>query len=318
MKVLLLLLALSFTVQAVDRKAQMKIKKYFQIMRLCPDKSAVPAQILKELEKFDSSQKTYIIKELKKEFQQRGTALIYLYRKEAYVHSKKYLAENITDLKGKIAALKALGEISDENISEINQKLKQLMAAFIPANISWSDKVKTTRTLVAAISTSLHQIDNSTEMADMNTLEFIAKASVCPLLLKNPEVVSNYKKISSYPFQVSAAVFQINMLRVFRGKKALIIDPRLNIVAYLHAKDMKVNNYLSHESPPPASKTLQQRAAKYKTKASEEIIGRGTNDVLKLNWAYLKRTKNARHYFGPWKRIGVGYYSKYWTEIFGK
>jgi uncharacterized protein YkwD len=319
MKLLFILLTLSFSVNAADRKMQAKVSQYFNILRQCPDTSAVPAQILKELEKAaDEALTPLIISGLKKEYQWRGTALIQLCRQQSYLHSKKYLADNKDAIKAEMAVLQKIEKLSEENNGKVYDKLKVLVGHFIPAEVAWSEKVKTTRKILAKISSTISKIDASVGMADFDTLAFIAKASACPLIAKKPAVIANYKRLSSIPFQISAAAYQINLIRVLRKKATLLIDPKLNLVAFYHAKDMKENNYLSHESPTEGLKTLKDRATRIKTQAAEEIIGRGTDDVIKLNWAYLKRYKNARHYFGPWTRIGVGFYLKHWTQVFGK
>lgn len=319
MKLLFILLTLSLSLHAVDRKTQIKISEYFKVLRLCPNNSAVPNEILRLLEKFEDEALTpQIVSGLKREYQRRGTFIIQLCRVESYAHSKKYLADNKDSIKAEMAALQNIEKLNEENNGKIYDKLKVLVNHFIPAEVPWSEGVKTARKLLTKISSAISKLDDSAEMTDFDTLAFIAKASACPLISKNPTIVENYKMLPGISFKASAAAYQINLIRVLRKKPTLVIDPKLNLVAFNHAKDMKENNYLSHTSPTNGLKTLKDRAAKLETQAAEEIIGRGTADVVKLNWAYLKRYKNSRHYFGPWTRIGVGFYLNHSTQVFGK
>jgi len=304
---------------AIDRELKSKVTDYMKILRACPDSSAVPEAILKQIEQIsDEEAKPLILAGLRKEFQLRGSSLINLCRKQAYAQIKQKLDENKEALTTDLNSLRTIKELSEENTSEVAAKLDKLMNSMIPSDISWGEDVKQARSMVGKIGKTLLKFDDQNEPADFATMEFIAKASVCPLLIKNKVALANFQKLSSMPFQVSAAVYQINLIRVLRNQPPLLIDPKLNVVAFKHSKDMKDNNFLAHESPTEGQKTLKDRATKLRTTASEQIIGRGTNDVIKLNKAYLKRYKNAKHYFGPWKRIGVGYYSKHWTQVFGK
>lgn len=304
---------------AVDRDQQKKIIDYFNILKVSKDSSAVPFEILNQLEKMQGgSLDTLISSGLQKELQTRGLALIKACRTEAYKVIKKNTDEQAKSIKTRLSKLRGLGVLSEENLTDVNELTKELMEVFIPERVEWSSNVTKRVKLFETLASSLMKFSSDNDVVSFEKIEFIAKASACPLLLKDKVSLLNLKSLTSVSFNCAAAVYQINMLRFLSGKNTLLIDRKLNLLAKFHSKDMKVNNYLSHESPTEGMKTLKKRASKFKTTAAEEIIGRGTNDVLKLNNAYLKRYKNARLYYGPWTRIGVGYYDKHWTEVFGK
>lgn len=317
--ILLLTFSFIFSVSSADREEQKKLSDYLKVLNECQDDSAIPFAVLVQLESFKGSDLQAVAAQgLYKEYLKRGSFLIAASRIEAYEVIKKSTDENEEIIKEKLALLRGFETLTEENIQQVNELNSELMKVFLPEEIKWSEDVNARKKLFNSLKSTLIQLDENFEPADFSVMDFIAKASVCPLVLKDKTILANYKTISSIPFQNTAAVYQINLVRAFSGKPALIIDQRLNLLALAHSKDMKDNNFFSHESPTEGMKTLQDRAARFKTSASEEIIGRGTGDILKLNRAYLKRLKNATLYYESWTRIGVGFYDKHWTEVFGK
>ena len=315
----LLVFSLISTLNAVDQDRQRKVSDYFKILKESRDSSAVPLAILNELEKIkDESLDKLITSELQKELKNRRLALIKACRNEAYKVIKKNTDKQAEAIKAKLSGLRGMGVLSEENLSQVNKQTRDLMEIFIPEQIKWGQNVTKRLKLFESLNSSLVKFNSNDDVVDFPKIEFIAKASVCPLLLNDKTSLLNLKLLSSISLNCAAAVYHINLIRFFNGKNTLLIDPKLNLLAKFHSKDMKSNGYLSHESPTEGMKTLKDRASRFKTTASEEIIGRGTSDVLQLNNAYLKRYKNAMLYYGPWTRIGVGYFEKHWTEVFGK
>ena len=313
------LMLTALTAYSVDREEQRRLSDYLKILRESAPDSAVPGAIFKQIQSFENPNlKIMAAQGIQKEFLYRGTQLIHLCRKEAYGIIKNSSMEKVDLIKEKLAFLRGLQELTEEKLEEVNKANVELEEIFVPEKIEWSDEVKANRKFFEELKACMEKLGGESSVADFAALEYIAKVSACPLLLKDKTSQANFGRLTSTPFEVSLAVSQINLIRTFSGKETLLIDPRLNLLALSHSKDMKENNFFGHESPTEGMKTLKERAAKFKTAAEDEILGRGTDDVLRLNRAYLKRLKNAGVYYSGWSRIGVGYFEKHWTEVFGK
>lgn len=313
------LMLTALTVYSVDREEQRRLSDYLKILRESPPDSAVPGAIFKQIQAFENPNlKILAAQGIYKEFQYRGVQLIHMCRKEAYGVIKNSSMEKVDFIKEKLEFLRSIEELTEGKLEEVNKANSELEGIFVPEKIEWSEEVKLNRKFFEELKGCLDKLGGENSIADFATIEYIALVSACPLLLKDKAAQTNFGRLSSTPFEVSLAVSQINLIRSFSGKSTLLIDPRLSLLALSHSKDMKENDFFGHESPTEGMKTLKERAARFKTAADEEILGRGTDDVLRLNRAYLRRLKNAGVYYSDWTRIGVGYFEKHWTEVFGK
>lgn len=111
---------------------------------------------------------------------------------------------------------------------------------------------------------------------------------------------------------------EVNEWRLLLGLNALTIDSKLCDASRGHSEDMAKNNFFAHESPIPGKKTPWDRAANEGTKASGENIYMGSTAPTSANKGWFYSPGHHKNMFkGSHKRIGLGCYGRYWTQMFG-
>jgi uncharacterized protein YkwD len=115
----------------------------------------------------------------------------------------------------------------------------------------------------------------------------------------------------------AAGVAVLNTIRIELGIGALAIDPKLCQAGRGHSTDMKERKFFDHTSPVPGKETPWKRAKLAGTSADAENIAEGTNSpegVIQMWWHSPGHHVNmmAAH-----KRVGLGKYDVYWTQMFG-
>ena len=113
-------------------------------------------------------------------------------------------------------------------------------------------------------------------------------------------------------------VFVLNVLRARLGVGALVLDPKLTDCARGHSKDMSEFRFFDHVSPVPGREELVDRARAAGTSASGENIYQGGErgeDAIQGWWHSPGHHANmmASH-----RRVGLGKYEDYWTQVFGQ
>lgn len=108
-----------------------------------------------------------------------------------------------------------------------------------------------------------------------------------------------------------------NVIRIRHGIPPLLEDDKLASVAYLHSKDMRINEYFDHTSPTTGG--LADRLAKGKVGyqlAGENIAAKYVDGIAAvegwLNSKGHRETLLNRDY----NYLGVGVYEKYYTQNF--
>lgn len=114
----------------------------------------------------------------------------------------------------------------------------------------------------------------------------------------------------------------VNEERKKQGLKSLTLSASLNKVASLKSKDMRDNNYFSHQSPTYGSpfEMMQQFGITYKT--AGENIGGGQQTAQDVMDAWMNSSGHRANILGKnYTELGVGYvtggsYRTYWTQEF--
>lgn len=113
----------------------------------------------------------------------------------------------------------------------------------------------------------------------------------------------------------------VNEYRAQNGKKALVLDEKLNSVALAHSIDMKNNNYFSHTNLKGQSPfdRLKNAGISYTTAGENIAMGQKTAESVVSSWINSEghRKNILNDSFG---KMGLGAVEKgsgyYWTQIF--
>ncbi|WP_193212733.1 CAP domain-containing protein [Luteolibacter marinus] len=120
------------------------------------------------------------------------------------------------------------------------------------------------------------------------------------------------------PAEEARGIEHCNLLRMYVGLNALLLDPKLCEAARGHSKDMADEGFFAHESPVPGKKTPWDRAAKAGTTASGENIYMGSTDSHAANMGWFYSPGHHKNMFGAGqRRIGLGQFGRHWTQLFG-
>lgn len=112
-------------------------------------------------------------------------------------------------------------------------------------------------------------------------------------------------------------VFLLNVLRARLGIGALALDLKLTEAARGHSKDMSEFHFFDHESPVPGKELFTERAKAAGTTASGENLYQGGErgeDAIEGWWHSPGHHANM---MSAHKRVGLGKYEDYWTQLFG-
>ncbi len=111
---------------------------------------------------------------------------------------------------------------------------------------------------------------------------------------------------------------EMNEWRLLLGLNALEIDPKLCDASRGHSEDMNKNGFFAHDSPIKGKETPWKRAAIEGTKASGENIYMGSESPGAANKGWFFSPGHHKNMFrASHKRIGLGKYSRHWTQMFG-
>lgn len=118
------------------------------------------------------------------------------------------------------------------------------------------------------------------------------------------------------PPEEYALIFITNQYRVLLGKNAVTINVKLCAAAREHSKDMKENDFFSHDSPLPGKATFTDRAARHGTSASAENIYVGSPKAENAFWAWFLSLGHHRNMVRDTMQMGAGNHERFWTEMF--
>ncbi|MDA1260996.1 MAG: CAP domain-containing protein [Planctomycetota bacterium] len=130
-------------------------------------------------------------------------------------------------------------------------------------------------------------------------------------LLKNLEV-----RAEILPEEYEGILFH-NQIRIQLGLHAQRVDPKLCAAGRDHSKDMKELDFFAHESPVEGKKTPGDRAARFGTSAGAENIAMGMDTPRGAVMAWWHSPGHHKNMIGGADRIGLGFFERYWTEMFG-
>ena len=120
------------------------------------------------------------------------------------------------------------------------------------------------------------------------------------------------------PINEREGVREVNEWRLLLGLNALVIDPKLCAAGREHSEDMNKHQFFAHESPLPGKTTPWQRAGNHGTKASGENIYMGSESPSSANKGWFYSPGHHKNMFRKGHtRIGLGQYSRHWTQMFG-
>jgi uncharacterized protein YkwD len=134
------------------------------------------------------------------------------------------------------------------------------------------------------------------------------------ILEKNRKIAED----EEVPAEEARGIEECNLLRLYVGLGALVLDPKLCDASRDHSKDMAEQKFFAHESPVPGKKTPWDRAAKAGTTASGENIFAGSADSHSANMGWFYSPGHHKNMFSPGqRRIGLGQHGSHWTQMFG-
>lgn len=134
------------------------------------------------------------------------------------------------------------------------------------------------------------------------------------ILEKNRKIAED----DDIPAEEARGIEECNLMRMYVGLNALVLDPKLCEASRGHSKDMADEKFFAHESPVPGKKTPWDRAAKAGTTASGENIYAGSTDSHNANMGWFYSPGHHKNMFGAGhSRIGLGQSGSHWTQMFG-
>jgi len=117
----------------------------------------------------------------------------------------------------------------------------------------------------------------------------------------------------------AAGIRDLNRMRLLAGMNALAVDPKLVEAARGHSKDMVEKGFFSHTSPVPGKRRFTDRARLAGTTAGGENIAYGTSDPKGANRMWFHSPGHFQNMFSPgYRRMGLGYHNRRWTQLFGR
>lgn len=120
------------------------------------------------------------------------------------------------------------------------------------------------------------------------------------------------------PASEREGIREVNEWRLLLGLNALVLDPKLCDASRGHSEDMDKHQFFAHESPLPGKKTPWDRASNAGTKSSGENIYMGSQSPAAANKGWFYSPGHHKNMFkAGHKRIGLGQYSRHWTQMFG-
>jgi uncharacterized protein YkwD len=139
---------------------------------------------------------------------------------------------------------------------------------------------------------------------------------------KASHVIAQNRRIAAQhriPDEVVKGIEECNKWRILAGLHACIIDPKLCLTAYDHAKDMEQGKFFSHESPIAGKKTPWDRAMRFSTTASGENIFMGSSSYSVANQRWFHSPGHHKVMFDPsFRRIGLARQGQHWVQMFGR
>jgi uncharacterized protein YkwD len=124
---------------------------------------------------------------------------------------------------------------------------------------------------------------------------------------------------SRLPSDAIQGIEECNKWRILAGLHPCIIDPKLCLTAYDHAKDMAQNDFFSHQSPIAGKKTPWDRAMRFSTTASGENIFMGSSSYSIANKRWFHSPSHHKVMFdASFRRIGLARYGEHWVQMFGR
>jgi uncharacterized protein YkwD len=134
------------------------------------------------------------------------------------------------------------------------------------------------------------------------------------ILEKNRKIAED----EAVPAEEARGIEDCNLMRLYVGLGALVLDPKLCEASRDHSKDMAEQKFFAHESPVPGKKTPWDRAARAGTTASGENIYAGSTDSHAANLGWFYSPGHHKNMFSPGqRRIGLGQHGSHWTQMFG-
>jgi uncharacterized protein YkwD len=135
------------------------------------------------------------------------------------------------------------------------------------------------------------------------------------ILEKNRKIAED----DAIPAEEAKGIEECNLMRLYVGLGALVLDPKLCEASRDHSKDMAEQGFFAHESPVPGKKTPWDRAAKAGTSASGENIYAGSARAHDANMGWFYSPGHHKNMFSPGQvRIGLGQHGSHWTQMFGR
>jgi len=120
------------------------------------------------------------------------------------------------------------------------------------------------------------------------------------------------------PAKEREGIREVNEWRLLLGLNALVLDPKLCDASREHSEDMNKHKFFAHNSPLPGKETPWKRAGNHGTKASGENIYMGSESPASANKGWFYSPGHHKNMFKrSHKRIGLGQYSRHWTQMFG-
>jgi uncharacterized protein YkwD len=135
------------------------------------------------------------------------------------------------------------------------------------------------------------------------------------ILEKNRKIAKN----ADIPPEIAEGIEECNMWRLYTGRNALVIDPKLCEAAHGHSQDMAERNFFAHVSPVPGKTQFTDRARRAGTTASGENIYMGSTDPHAANEGWFFSPGHHKNMFNEGhRRIGLGRFNRHWTQMFGR
>ncbi len=130
-------------------------------------------------------------------------------------------------------------------------------------------------------------------------------------------MLKNAKKADALSKEEYACIRDLNLMRILLGLNALELDLKLCEASRGHSQDMQEQGFFAHESPVRGKETPDARAKKAGTSASSENIARGDQTGESVNRGWFHSPGHHENMFGRHRRIGVGKFGGFWTQMFG-
>ena len=131
---------------------------------------------------------------------------------------------------------------------------------------------------------------------------------------ETPEVNNGETNASQFELKVLELV---NSERVKNGLKKLELDEALSTVARNHSMDMAKNNYFSHTNLKGQSPFDRLKSAGISYSYAGENIASGQTTPEAVVNAWMNSEGHRKNILNSnFNKIGIGYYNRYWTQVF--